>query len=230
MLDTIFSGVFDNGLNSAVDVPKFILCIAVSFIIGVIIALTFRYKNRYTKSFVVTVSILPAVVCVVIMMVNGNIGTGIAVAGAFSLVRFRSIPGTAKEISTIFIAMSAGLITGVGYLGYAVLFTVIICAAILLFSVTGFGRMKESKEKSLKITIPEDLNYIHAFDDIMEKYTSKCETVSVKTTNMGSMFKIQYNIILKNSSEEKEFIDALRTRNGNLEIIISMQEVNVNEL
>lgn len=230
MLDTIFSGVFDNGLNSAVDVPKFILCIAVSFIIGVIIALTFRYKNRYTKSFMVTVSILPAVVCVVIMMVNGNIGTGIAVAGAFSLVRFRSIPGTAKEISTIFIAMSAGLITGVGYLGYAVLFTVIICAATLLFTVTGFGNMKESKEKSLKITIPEDLNYIHAFDDIMEKYTSKCETVSVKTTNMGSMFRIHYNIILKNSSEEKEFIDALRTRNGNLEIIISMQEVNVNEL
>lgn len=230
MLDTIFSGVFDNGLNSAVDVPKFLLCIAVSLVLGVIIAMTFRYKNRYTKSFVVTITILPAVVCVVIMMVNGNVGTGIAVAGAFSLVRFRSVPGTAKEISTIFLSMSAGLITGVGYLGYAVLFTLIICLAIFIFTMTDFGKRKEDREKSLRITVPENLNYIHAFDDIMEKYTSKCETVSVKSTNMGSMFRIEYNIILKNNSEEKEFIDALRTRNGNLEIMLSIQEVNINEL
>lgn len=178
----------------------------------------------------VTLALLPAVVCVVIMMVNGNIGTGIAVAGAFSLVRFRSIPGNAKEISTIFIAMGAGLIAGVGYLGYAVLFTIIVCAAMIILNVTKFGQMKENNELVLRITIPESLNYIHTFDDIMEKYTAKSELVSVKSTNMGSMFKLQYNIILVDTDKEKEFIDALRTRNGNLEIAISKQEANVNEL
>jgi hypothetical protein len=230
MLEAIFQGVFDNGLEASVNLPEFLLCVGVSLIIGLIIAFTFTYKNKYTKSFMVTLALLPAVVCVVIMMVNGNIGTGIAVAGAFSLVRFRSIPGNAKEISTIFIAMGAGLIAGVGYLGYAVLFTIIVCAAMIILNVTKFGQMKENNELVLRITIPESLNYIHTFDDIMEKYTAKSELVSVKSTNMGSMFKLQYNIILVDTDKEKEFIDALRTRNGNLEIAISKQEANVNEL
>lgn len=231
MLDEIFSGVFDNGVSTAVDVPKFLLCMGVSLALGIIIALTYTYKSKYTKSFVVTLSMLPAIVCVIIMMVNGNIGTGVAVAGAFSLVRFRSIPGSAKEIGTIFLGMGAGLVTGVGYLGYAVLFTVILCIAMLILGKTRFGRMKDNgKEKALRITIPEDLNYTHVFDEIMEKYTEKCEIVSVKTTNMGSMFKINYNITIKNPEEEKEFIDALRTRNGNLEIVLSRQEANIYEL
>lgn len=230
MLEAIFQGVFDNGLEASVNLSEFLLCVGVSLIIGLIIAFTFTYKNKYTKSFMVTLALLPAVVCVVIMMVNGNIGTGIAVAGAFSLVRFRSIPGNAKEISTIFIAMGAGLIAGVGYLGYAVLFTIIVCAAMIILNVTKFGQMKENNELVLRITIPESLNYIHTFDDIMEKYTAKSELVSVKSTNMGSMFKLQYNIILVDTDKEKEFIDALRTRNGNLEIAISKQEANVNEL
>mgnify|MGYP000072541425 FL=1 len=230
MLEAIFQGVFDNGLEASVNLPEFLLCVGVSLIIGLIIAFTFTYKNKYTKSFMVTLALLPAVVCVVIMMVNGNIGTGIAVAGAFSLVRFRSIPGNAKEISTIFIAMGAGLIAGVGYLGYAVLFTIIVCVAMIILNVTKFGQMKENNELVLRITIPESLNYIHTFDDIMEKYTAKSELVSVKSTNMGSMFKLQYNIILVDTDKEKEFIDALRTRNGNLEIAISKQEANVNEL
>lgn len=230
MLETVFKGVFDNGLDSSVKLPEFILCIVVSVIIGLIIALTFTYKNRYTKSFAVTLAMLPAVVCVVIMMVNGNIGTGIAVAGAFSLIRFRSVPGTAKEISTIFAAMGAGLIAGVGYLGYAVLFTVVICIFMFILNLTGFGEMKQDNELILKVTIPENLNYTHGFDDIMEKYTSKCQLFSVKSTNMGSMFKLHYNIILKNIDDEKEFLDAIRTRNGNLEIVISRQEAGINEL
>lgn len=230
MLEAIFQGVFDNGLEASVNLSEFLLCVGVSLIIGLIIAFTFTYKNKYTKSFMVTLALLPAVVCVVIMMVNGNIGTGIAVAGAFSLVRFRSIPGNAKEISTIFIAMGAGLISGVGYLGYAVLFTIIVCAAMIILNATKFGQMKENKELALRITIPESLNYTHTFDDIMEKYTTKSELVSVKSTNMGSMFKLQYNIILVDTDKEKEFIDALRTRNENLEIAISKQEANVNEL
>lgn len=229
MLETIFQGVFDNGLDALVKLPEFLMCVGVSLIIGLIIAFTFSYKNKYTKSFMITLALLPAIVCVVIIMVNGNIGTGIAVAGAFSLVRFRSVPGTAKEISTIFIAMGAGLIAGVGYLGYAVLFTIIICAVMLILNITKFGQMNND-ELILRITIPENLNYMHTFDDIMEKYTSKSELVSVKSTNMGSMFKLHYNIILNNMDNEKEFIDALRTRNGNLEIAISKQEANVNEL
>lgn len=229
MLETIFKGVFDRGVDASVNLPQFILCVGVALIIGLIIAFTFKYKNKYTKSFMITLALLPAVVCVVIMMVNGNIGTGIAVAGAFSLVRFRSIPGTAKEISTIFVAMGAGLIAGVGYLGYAVLFTVIICVVMIILNITRFGQMSND-ELILRITIPESLNYTHVFDDIMEKYTSKSELFSVKSTNMGSMFKLHYNIVLKNVEDEKEFIDALRTRNGNLEIAISKQEVNANEL
>lgn len=231
MLDKIFQGVFDTGITTTISVPQFLLCVAVSFVAGIIIALAYTYKTRYTKSFVVTVAMLPAVVCVVIMMVNGNIGAGVAVAGAFSLVRFRSVPGTAKEIGTIFLAMGTGLIAGMGYLGYAILFAVVLCGAMLLLDMVGFGTRKSAaNERILRITIPEDLNYVDAFDEIMEKYTLKSEVVSVKTTNMGSMFKIQYVITLKNASEEKKFIDDLRCRNGNLEIVLSRQEATTIEL
>ena len=165
------------------------------------------------------------------MMVNGNVGAGVAVAGAFSLVRFRSVPGTAKEIGTIFLAMAAGLIAGMGYLGYAVLFSLIMGIVMLLLNILGVGtHQKDTKDKTLKITIPEDLNYGGAFDDVFEKYTEKCEIVSVKTSNMGSLYKLTYHLNLKDTSEEKAFLDELRCRNGNLEISIARQEVNVNEL
>jgi hypothetical protein len=229
MLNTLFQGIFDN-TESAIQIPQFLLCIAVALVIGIFIALIYS-RNRCSRSFVVTLALLPAVVCVVIMMVNGNVGAGVAVAGAFSLVRFRSAPGTAREIGTLFLAMAAGLITGMGYLGYAVLFTLVMGAAMLLLNQFNFGVPKSgSVEKVLRITIPEDLNYVNMFDDIFSQYTSQCDVLSVKTTNMGSLFRLQYQITLLDESNEKEFIDALRCRNGNLEISIARQEATSYEL
>lgn len=195
-----------------------------SLLIGAFLAATYAYKTRYTKSFILTLALLPAIVCVVILMVNGNIGAGVAVAGAFSLVRFRSVPGTAREITVIFLAMGAGLVSGMGYLGYAVLFSLILGGLFALISASSFGEPAPGKQ--LRITIPEDLDYSGVFDDLIRTYTSEHELLSVKTTNMGSLFRLTYNITLIDSSKEKEFIDALRTRNGNLEISISKQEVN----
>lgn len=231
MLSTIFQGLFDSSQISVISIQDFFLCIATSLLIGIFLALVYTYKSHYTKSFVITLATLPAVVCIVIMMVNGNIGAGVAVAGTFSLVRFRSVPGTAKEIGTIFLAMSAGLITGMGYLAFAVLFILIMGAITLLYEKIGLGVPKKpSRDKTLRITIPEDLDYTTVFDEILDTYTSSCELVSTKTTNLGSMFRLTYQITMKDLSQEKEFIDALRCRNGNLEISIVRQEAHTYEL
>lgn len=231
MLSNIFTGIFDTTGETVIAVPQFILCIAVSLMIGAFITWVYTYKSRYTASFVITLAMLPAVVCIVIMMVNGNVGAGVAVAGAFSLVRFRSVPGTAKEIGTIFLAMAAGLIAGMGYLGFAVLFSLIMGLVMLMLNITGFGTHKKAtNDKTLKITIPEDLNYGEVFDDLFKQYLTRCEVIAVKTSNMGSLYKLTYHITLKDQKQEKKFIDELRCRNGNLEISIMQQEVNVNEL
>lgn len=230
-METLFRGIFDSSSQSVIAVSQFILCVAVSLLIGLFLTFVYTYKSRYTQSFVITLALLPAVVCVVIMMVNGNVGAGVAVAGAFSLVRFRSVPGTAKEIGTIFLGMGAGMIAGMGYLGYAALFTLILGTVMLLLNMMGFGLKKSTDmDKMLRITIPEDLDYYSIFDDLFEKYTIKAEVESVKTTNMGSMFKLTYHIIMKDVSKEKEFIDALRERNGNLEISIGKSEQLIPEL
>lgn len=231
MLNNLFSGIFDTTSTTVVSVPSFLLCIVVSLLIGAIIAASYTYKTKYTKSFVVTLAMLPAVVCMVIMMVNGNVGAGVAVAGAFSLVRFRSVPGTAKEIGNIFLAMGAGLVAGMGYLGYAVLFTVIMCAiSVVLNKICTGMNQSGNLDKTLRITIPEDLNYGTLFDDLFDEYTKQAQVASVKTTNMGSLFKLTYNVTMKEGVDEKKFIDALRCRNGNLEISMSRQEENSNEL
>ena len=229
-MDAIFKGVFDNELTQVIEVGDFLLCLGVSLVLGLIMAAAYMFKNEHTKSFLVTLALLPAVVCVVIMMVNGNIGAGGAVAGAFSLVRFRSAPGSAKEIVTIFLAMGAGLIAGMGYLGFAALFTVIMCAMFLLYNALAGNARSEAVNKTIKITIPEDLDYTGAFDDIFAEYTRKNELVKVKTTNMGSMFRLTYNVTLKDATKEKQMIDRIRERNGNLEIMVSKQENRTAEL
>lgn len=231
MLDNIFKGIFDSDLVSVIGVTDFLLCIGLSLVLGLLMALTYMYRTRCTKSFVVTLALLPAVVCVVIMMVNGNVGTGVAVAGAFSLVRFRSVPGTAKEICVLFLAMGAGLITGMGYLGFAVLFTLIMCAIYILYNRFDLGAKRNADAyRTISITIPEDLNYSDVFDDVFAEYTLSRELIRVKSTNMGSMFKLTYNAVLVDASKEKEMIDKLRCRNGNLEIAVSRQETSSNEL
>lgn len=231
MLDKFFRGLFDTDMTQVILVSDFLLCVLCALGIGLLLALMYMYKTRFTKSFVVTLALLPAVVCVVIMMVNGNVGTGVAVAGAFSLVRFRSVPGTAKEIGSLFLAMGAGLICGMGYLGYAILFSVILSAMNMLYNAVDFGsRKKGNLYKTLHITIPEDLDYTGVFDGILREYTSSFELVTVKTTNMGSLFKLTYNLVLKNNASERELINELRCRNGNLEITVSHQENTVYEL
>lgn len=231
MLDSLFKGVFDTAMTSVISVGDFLLCVGGALVLGVIMALCYMYKTRYTKSFVITLALLPAVVCVVIMMVNGNVGAGVAVAGAFSLVRFRSVPGTAKEICTLFLAMGAGLIAGMGYLGYAFLFTALLCGVFVLYNRLDLGAQKNSaKYKTFRITIPEDLDYTGVFEEVFAKYVSSCELVQVKTTNMGSMFRLTYDVVLNDVTKEKELIDALRCRNGNLEINVCKQTTTNTEL
>ena len=231
MLENLFKGLFDSDLVSVISVTDFLMCLGGSLVLGLVMAFAYMYRTRYTKSFVITLALLPAVVCVVIMMVNGNVGTGVAVAGAFSLVRFRSVPGTAKEICTLFLAMGAGLIAGMGYLGFAALFTVIMSIIFVLYNRFDFGAKKNAETyKTLSITIPEDLDYSGVFDDIFAEYTKSYDLARVKSTNMGSMFKLTYNVALKDTNKEKEMIDKIRCRNGNLEITVSKQETTVTEL
>ena len=230
-MNLFFKGIFDTGFTFSISVKNFLLCLLVSLVLGFLMAAVYLWKNESTHSFVVTLALLPAIVCVVIMMVNGNIGAGVAVAGAFSLVRFRSAPGSAKEIVTIFLAMGTGLIAGMGYLGFAVLFTVIMCAMFLFYNfLVSAAKKGDSVDKMIKITIPEDLDYSGAFDDIFEEYTKKVELIQVKTTNMGSMFRLTYHVTLKDSAQEKQMIDKIRERNGNLEIMVSKPENKIAEL
>ncbi|MGN0394351.1 MAG: DUF4956 domain-containing protein [Coprococcus sp.] len=231
MIKTLFKGLFDSEITEVISVTDFLLCLVFSLVLGFVIALTYMYRTRYTKSFVITLALLPAVVCIVIMLVNGNVGTGVAVAGAFSLVRFRSVPGTAKEICILFLAMGTGLISGMGYLGFSVLFTIIMCVMFMLYNRLNFGFEKKSAiYKTFTVTIPEDLDYTNVFDDIFEEYTTSHDLVHVKTTNMGSMFRLTYNVSLCDITKEKEMIDKLRCRNGNLEIVVSNQATAAVEL
>ena len=231
MFETLFKGLFDSDLVAVISVTDFLLCLGFSLVLGLVLALTYMYRTRYTKSFVVTLALLPSVVCIVIMLVNGNVGTGVAVAGAFSLVRFRSVPGTAQEICALFIAMGAGLIAGMGYLGFAALFTVVMCLMFFLYNRLDLGAKKNAAVyKTINITIPEDLDYSNIFDDIFAEYTTANDLIRVKTTNMGSMFRLTYSVTLKDASKEKEMIDKIRCRNGNLEISVSKQETVSAEL
>ena len=231
MLENLLKGLFDTDLTAVISVTDFLLCLGTSLVIGILMAFAYMYRTRYTKSFVVTLALLPAVVCVVIMMVNGNVGTGVAVAGAFSLVRFRSVPGTAKEICTLFLAMGAGLIAGMGYLGFALLFTAVMCIMFVLYNRLDFGTKKNAATfKTFTITIPEDLDYSGIFDDIFSEFTTSHDLVRVKSTNMGSMFKLTYNVMLRDVTREKEMIDKIRCRSGNLEIAVSKQETVGTEL
>ena len=231
MIDNLFRGLFDTDMTVVITPAEFLTSLGVSLGIGLILAALYQYHTRYTRSFVVTLALLPAVVCVVIMMVNGNVGTGVAVAGTFSLVRFRSAPGTAREICAIFLAMAAGLIAGMGYLGYAVLCTLVLGGAELLFRMlSAKADGGASLYKTLHITIPEDLDYSDVFDEPLREFTREYELTSVKTTNMGSLFRLTYNITLRDSRTEKSLIDRLRCRNGNLEITVSKQETAIGKL
>ena len=199
----------------------FFISMGIALALGLVQALLYTIKNKYTKSFLITLLLLPASVSLVILMINGNIGLGVAVAGAFSLVRFRSIPGKGKEIVAIFIAMVTGLTIGAKYFEYAVIFSLASSIILLILNITNvFEPNRNGTNKVLQITIPEDLNYTAVFEEVFKKYTKKVVKTKVKTTNLGSMYKLTYEIVLIDSLKEKEFIDELRCLNGNLEVSV----------
>ncbi len=225
MLDFFFQGIFHTDISDVISVGSFLLCVGCALVIGLILSLGCRYQGRYTRSFLATLALLPTVVCVVIMMVNGSVGAGVAVAGAFSLVRFRSAPGTGREITMLFLAMGAGLISGMGYLALALLFAVIMAAMNIVFNKFLFGEGKKAlRYRTLSVMIPENLDYSGVFDEILNTFASEYTLTRVKTTNMGSLFRLTYDLTLRENVSEKELIDQLRCRNGNLEIMLSCQE------
>lgn len=212
--------IFQSVLSATMTPFAFFACMLSSLALGAAIAAAYMFTTKkHSSGFVVTLALIPAVVQIIILMVNGNLGAGVAVAGAFSLVRFRSIPGTAKEIGAIFIALSTGLSTGMGYIGFAVIYTAIMIGMMLLYTKLGFGNTKTRNKRTLTVVIPESLNYTEALTPVLKKYTNGYELITVKTTNMGSLFKLTYEIKLKDPTKEKAFIDDLRCRNGNLEIV-----------
>jgi len=224
MLDSILAA--STGSITPVEIA---LCTLTSLAMGAVIACVYMYRGTYTKNFVVTIVLLPVMIQSVIMVVNGNLGTGVAVAGAFSLVRFRSVPGSAKEIANIFFAMAVGLAAGMGYIFYAAAFTVVIGAVMLLLAATRFGE-QDSSRKSLKVTIPEDMDYTGIFDDLFAQYTRSASLERARTTNLGSLYELQYIIVQKDSKREKELLDKIRQRNGNLTVSCGRIAVNKDEL
>lgn len=223
------TGFFEPLFTESFTFTGYLVCTLMATALGFLVALTAGYKARYSKSFLLTVTLLPAAVETVIMLVNGNIGTGVAVMGAFGLVRFRSAPGSAKEIASLFVAMAIGLATAMGYLGVAVVFTALVCAVMLAASRLRF-RGDGDGLRELRLTIPESLNYVHAFDDLFVRYTKSATLICVKTTNMGSLYKLLYRLELKDETQNQAFIDELRCRNGNLEVALGWAAENREEL
>lgn len=214
----MLNSILIENVAASVTGQEFFICLITALAAGICIALIHMYHNQYTKNFILTLTLMPAIVQIVIMLVNGNLGTGVAVMGAFSLVRFRSVPGNSREIGSIFLAMASGLATGMGYIGITGIFIVIIGAVTLVLNAVPYGESRQGL-RSLKVTIPENLDYSGIFDDIFQKYTKSAKLLRVKTTNMGSMYELHYHMIMKNMREEKQMLDEIRCRNGNLTII-----------
>ena len=221
----MIKSIFSTTSTTTLDINALLISILFSIILGIIIALTHKYTSKYSKNFLITIATLPLLVEAVMLMVNGNLGTSVAIMGAFSLVRFRSIPGTSREILTVFFTMAVGLATGMGQIYFALILTIIGCLLIVALTKTKiFENTKDTK--ILKILIPENLDYEDVFTDILEEYTKDYKLEKTKTTNMGSMFELTYNIHLKTTGKEKEFIDKLRTRNSNLKISIERESTD----
>ena len=223
MLDSLFLPVYTS--TDQIIASVYLVCSLASLALGAVIAFAAGFRSRQSKSFMLALLLIPVIVQMVIMLVNDNVGAGVAVMGAFSLVRFRSAPGSAKEIVSIFLAMATGLATAKGYISLAAVFVIVIS---LIMIISTYVRFKEKDDlvRELKITIPEDLNYAHEFDDLFDTYTKRSKLLNVKTTNMGSLYKLSYEVELKSEDNVQSFIDDLRTRNGNLEIAVLLPAVS----
>ena len=220
----MFESIFTTTTDNAISISSSVLSMAAAVIIGLVIGITYMFackKSGYNKEFIVGLVLLPAIVSVVIMLIGSNVARAFSMAGAFALVRFRSAPGNAKDIAVVFFAMASGLACGLGYITFAVIFTVVIILVLVALSITDFAD-KNAGKRQLRITIPENLNYTHAFDGIFDNFLSSKELTKVKTTNMGTMFELTYIIEMNKDINEKEFIDSLRVVNGNLNITLGM--------
>ena len=224
-MSNIWGSIFVGSLT----LGQFLLAICTSMILGLALSFVFMFRNTYTKSFVTALILIPAVETVVIMLVNDNLGVGLSVAGSFALIRFRSVKGNAKELVAVFIAMTIGIICGTGYVAIATVFTVLLSVVMLVITLTNFGEMSDN-ERTLKITVPESMNYDKVFDAILSEYTSSYRLDSIKTLTLGSLFRLDYKVTLKNPDLTKKMIDELRTRNGNLEIACSRPSTDREEL
>ena len=216
--------------TATIELVPLLMSVAAALALGLALAAIYCYRSRFTRSFVTCLALLPAIVAVVIMMVNGNLGAGVAVAGAFSLVRFRSVPGSARDIAFIFLAMAVGLVCGMGYVAYAAIITIVLGGANLLYQTIGLGSDRNRRDRTVRITVPEDLDYTDLFNEVFACHTTYHDLTSVKTTAMGSLFRLTYNVGLVDPAAEKAFIDDLRVRNGNLEVALSYQQAGSDEL
>lgn len=219
MFDSTLTSIYasSESLASQVTSGEFLICSIASIVLGIVCALVYMFRHDHSKNFVVTLAMLPLIVQMVITLVNGNLGVGIAVMGVFNLVRFRSIPGSAKDIGSVFLAMAIGLATGMGFIALAIVFTIIVAIVNVVYVLSPFGKPREPG-KTLRITVPEDLEYDGVFDDALSRYTDEYELTNVQTTNMGSLFQLEYSLRLKGQGLEKALIDELRCLNGNLKI------------
>ncbi len=222
MFDSIMTSIYGTTESMAANVTTgaFLLCTLASILLGGVCALIYMFRHKYSKNFVVTLALLPLIVQMVITLVNGNLGAGIAVMGVFNLVRFRSIPGSAKDIGSVFLAMAIGLATGMGFLGLAVLFTCVVAVVNIAYVLSPFGS-PTGERKTLKITVPEDLQFDGMFDGLLGEYTNKAELTEVKTASMGSLYELTYDIELKPEVAVKTFIDKIRCMNGNLKVSLA---------
>lgn len=215
----MFNSIFDTS-STGLSITTGLICAGVALVLGIIIAITHMKTSQTTKGFLTTLATLPLLVMAVMIMINGNLGTSIAILGAFSLIRFRSIQGQAKELLSVFFAMMVGLACGMGHVLFAVVITAISVVAILFFSYTDFLEPNK-KQRVLKIVVPEDLDYEEVFNDVFEKYTKRAELVRMKTMNMGSLYKLTYDVTMKKDVKEKDFLDELRVKNCNLKVLLS---------
>jgi hypothetical protein len=223
MLETIFGTTAD---STSIPLATAVLTIIVSFILGGLISLTYMKtcsRDGYSRNFSLTLVMVPTVIAIIILLIGSNVARAFSLAGAFSIIKFRSAPGDPKDIAYVLFTMAAGLACGVGYFIYAILFTVVLCILMAVLDFFGYGAASTSK-KQLKITIPEDLDYQGAFDDILSKFTTGVQLKKVKTTNLGSLYELVYIVTMKNETNQKEFLDELRCRNGNLNITLSICE------
>lgn len=232
IVESIFLKEFDPIVGDWITTIKpwmFFTCVGAAILLGLVAAFCYMFKNQFSKTLVITIAILPPIVCVLIMLVSGSIGAAVAVGGVFALTRFRSAQGSAKEITQIFLAMAVGLTTGLGYIYIAIILVVLIEAMSIIFTLTRFGE-SSSKRRTLKVSIPEELDYTNIFDDLFEKYATNHTLIKVKLKNLGTIFQLTYDVQLKDIKDEKKFIDEIRVRNANLDVICSRIVSNPEEL